>query len=1121
MNSRPLSSKECGFILDVMEEIIKVGQTMGYNLEGCAKNIEDIIGLCNTPKIGSQRNVFPGALLHNTIAQSLWGNLNFDHVVGPSVGFSGGILCVWDSCVFIKDHVSKSDYFVAIMGTWVPTSTKLLIISVYAPQELTEKRDLWNYLRSLIDRWDGETVIMGDFNEVRYEHERFGSTFNSQGANAFNNFISLAGLIDLPLEGYTFTWAHKSASKMSKLDRFLLSEGLFLSFPHLSALCLDRHLSDHRPILLKENSYDFGPTPFRIFHSWFSMEGFDSFVESTWKSMHVTDSNGLVRMKKKLQLLKSAIKVWIKETKARSYEKKINILQNLSEADKSIDRGLGNEEIILKRTKLLKELQELNYLDASEISQKAKVRWSIEGEENTKYFHGILNKKRSQLAIRGTLVNVEDLERLVTYDEVKRAVWDCGANKSPGPDGFTFEFFRKFWKTLDQDVFQAVSDFFENGHIPRGCNASFIALIPKIHDAKIVKDFRPISLIGSIYKIITKILANRLCNVLPCLISEVQSAFVSNRNILDGPFILDELLQWCKHKRKRAMIFKVDFEKAFDSVKWDYLIDTLRAFGFGQKWCSWINGCFETATGSVLVNGSPTSEFQFHRGLKQGDPISPFLFILIMETLHLSFKRVIEANLFKVESVAESWLVVPLFTPFKYLGVIVGDNMSRLKPWEDVILLKLQRSILQGTHNKWHDDAPFKSLYLRLHALETCKSISVASKLSQPSLIHSFRRPPRGGVEEEQFSLLGSRTTGISLPNMCDRWFWSLESSGDFSVKSTRICIDDNILPKNDVPTRWVKIIPIKVNIHAWKVFLDKLPTRLNLSLRGMDIPSILCPLCNSAAESTSHIFFSCPLARQVWNKFLRCRSWQHSVFLLNSTKPKIMSKISTDKDIGRISLLLQRNKGIIIRSLELLALSHYDVPTLAAVEEGLVVGGGCTLLRLAAKVKLMCSCKRHLRYLILIMVDSGPQVFEQCSKAESSCLEHTLKHEHDAIHFLDKLLLYDHQERPTTKEAMIAITRKGILRASQMATDLIINKILGILKVKIAITRKGILRASQMATNLIINKILGILKVNVLRDAILFLSKLCVSLASAIFTFLMLDSGLKSFGHNYGLLLI
>ncbi|GJU91211.1 RNA-directed DNA polymerase, eukaryota, partial [Tanacetum coccineum] len=337
MNSRPLSSKEGGSILDVMKEIIKVGQTMGYNMEGLGNKTKKgwIKELCH--KHGNNFLAIQETKLESIdlfSIKSLWGNLNFDHVVGPSVGFSGGILCVWDSCVFIKYHVSKSDYFVAIMGTWVPTSTKLLIISVYAPQELTKKRDLWNYLRSLIDRWDGETVIMGDFNEVRYEYERFGSTFNSQGANAFNNFISLAGLIDLPLEG------------------------------------------------------------------------FDSFV-STWKSMHVTDSNGLVRMKKKLQLLKSAIKVWIKETKARSYEKKINILQNLSEADKSIDRGLGNEEIILKRTKLLKELQELNYLDASEISQKAKVRWSIEGDENTKYFHGILNKKRSQLAIRGTLVNGE------------------------------------------------------------------------------------------------------------------------------------------------------------------------------------------------------------------------------------------------------------------------------------------------------------------------------------------------------------------------------------------------------------------------------------------------------------------------------------------------------------------------------------------------------------------------------------------------------------------------------------------------------------------------------------------------------------------------------------------
>ncbi|GJV80916.1 hypothetical protein Tco_1516786 [Tanacetum coccineum] len=158
----------------------------------------------------------------------------------------------------------------------------------------------------------------------------------------------------------------------------------------------------------------------------------------------------------------------------------------------------------------------------------------------------------------------------------------------------------------------------------------------------------------------------------------------------------------------------------------------------------------------------------------------------------------------------------------------------RRSPWLDIIremhalnskgidLMQFLKKKLGNGENtsfwddKWHDDGPFKSLYPRLHALETCKSISVASKLSQPSLIHSFRRPPRGGVEEEQFSLLGSRITGISLPNMCDRWFWSLESSGDFSVNKLLVFAIAKHLALNDVPTSWVKIISYQGDIHAW-----------------------------------------------------------------------------------------------------------------------------------------------------------------------------------------------------------------------------------------------------------------------------------------------------------------
>nr|GFC31161.1 cysteine-rich receptor-like protein kinase [Tanacetum cinerariifolium] len=189
--------------------------------------------------------------------------------------------------------------------------------------------------------------------------------------------------------------------------------------------------------------------------------------------------------------------------------------------------------------------------------------------------------------------------------------------------------------------------FFPYGSIPKGCNSSFIALIPKIPNAKMVKDFRPISLIGSLYKIIAKILAGRLVMVLGDVINEIQSDFVADREILDGPFILNEVLQWCKLKKKQSFIFKIDFEMAYDSVRWDYLEDVLKKFCFGEKWCKWIRECLRSSWGSMIVNGSPTKEFQFFKGLKQGDPLSPFLFILIMEILHLRFQNVVDAGMFK------------------------------------------------------------------------------------------------------------------------------------------------------------------------------------------------------------------------------------------------------------------------------------------------------------------------------------------------------------------------------------------------------------------------------------------------------------------------------------------
>ncbi|GKA28887.1 RNA-directed DNA polymerase, eukaryota, reverse transcriptase zinc-binding domain protein [Tanacetum coccineum] len=187
---------------------------------------------------------------------------------------------------------------------------------------------------------------------------------------------------------------------------------------------------------------------------------------------------------------------------------------------------------------------------------------------------------------------------------------------------------------------------------------------------------------------------------------------------------------------------------------------------------------------------------------------------------------------------------------FQYIRKKIG-NGEQSSFWNDI----------------WLDDVAFKDQYGRLFALEDSKLISVASKLGHPSLFYSFRRQPRGGVEQESFNLLSSKVQSVILPRTEDRWSWSLDGAGMFSVKSTRVFIDDRILPVSTVPTRWIKLLPIKINVFAWKVSHDALPTRLQLSLRGIDIPSINCPTCDSGVESTSHTFFSCLVIRQVWRR--------------------------------------------------------------------------------------------------------------------------------------------------------------------------------------------------------------------------------------------------------------
>lgn len=191
-----------------------------------------------------------------------------------------------------------------------------------------------------------------------------------------------------------------------------------------------------------------------------------------------------------------------------------------------------------------------------------------------------------------------------------------------------------------------VRSFEQRGEFSMGCNSSFISLAAKIKDPLSLSDYRPISLIGALYKIVAKTLAIRVKTHIGVCIDEVQSAFVEGRNILEGPLIINEVSSWALKSNWKILLFKADFNKAFDSVNWEYLDSVMAQMNFGLKWRRWINGCLRSARASVLVNGSPTAEFPLTKGVRQGDPLSPFLFIIAMEGLNVMMKAANEKGIF-------------------------------------------------------------------------------------------------------------------------------------------------------------------------------------------------------------------------------------------------------------------------------------------------------------------------------------------------------------------------------------------------------------------------------------------------------------------------------------------
>ncbi|KAK2658664.1 hypothetical protein Ddye_005197 [Dipteronia dyeriana] len=507
-------------------------------------------------------------------------------------------------------------------------------------------------------------IVVGDFNVSRRVQELVGGSSKiSVAMEEFDSCLQSAELNDLRFSGFLHTWCNKRSNGCisKKLDRILVNKEWMAKFEHSEAFFLPPSISDHSPSLVKLGLQGNKKNcPFKIFNFLTERGDFLPLVESCWQeNFH---GNMQFQLCYKLRNLKKALKSLNKNTVGDVTVKSIEAKAALVECQRNLDLQPLDASLRIQKKELMSSYTLAVQTEEEDfLRQKSRVQWLKAGDRNSSYFFKAIKERRNRskiLSISGeddsliegdtrvkseaighfqnilgcsmpsrhgsrSLRNVIDkhisndqvdyMSREVTNDEIREACFSLHPNKAPGPDGFNAYFFNKTWHIVGDNVINAIQEFFHSGLLLKELNATTLALV---------------------LKIIAKIIANRIKPCLPDIISPSQSAFVAGKRIGDNILLVQELKRdYHKDASMPKLALKVDLMKAFDMVDLGFLLDTLAAFHFPLKVINWIKACLTTPKFSIYINGELAGFFSGKRALRQGNPMSPYLFVIAMEVL--------------------------------------------------------------------------------------------------------------------------------------------------------------------------------------------------------------------------------------------------------------------------------------------------------------------------------------------------------------------------------------------------------------------------------------------------------------------------------------------------------